>query len=87
MSALSAGQANPILQPLAESAPQDVHGQVARSVLQPHNLHNRRLLEFRSLLPLSPVHAKFDTGTLEPIQCDIGNAISCVITFKTCCSL
>jgi len=87
MSALSAGQANLILRVWAESAPQDAHGQVARSALQPHNQHNRRLLLFHWLLPFSPIHAKYDIGTLAPIQCDIGNAISCVITFETCCSL
>jgi len=87
MFALSGDQANRILPALAGSLTQDAHDQVVHSAQQPRNQHIRRLPLFRSLQHLLPAHAIYDTGTLEPIQCDIGNAISCVITFETCCSL
>jgi hypothetical protein len=71
----------------AISVQPNAHDQAAHSTLQLRTPHNYRWRVLLILLLLLPLHAKLETGTLVPKQCDTDNAIQSVITFENGCSL
>lgn len=87
MSALLAIPTGQISITSAVSSPPDEHGPAVHSVPPPRTLRSHRLPVLLLRQPLLPLHAKSDTGTSVPIQCDTDNAISSVITYETGCSL
>ena len=72
---------------LAVSVPPDAHGPAEHSTLPLRTQHNYRWPVLLTQQPLLLHLAKSETCTLEPIQCGTGNAIPCVITYETGCSL